>query len=102
MSVVRSITSDEWLGDVASSDLAATLLCFYTLLVMAPALLLRGRWARAALIVAALVAALSLLGFLLQILPGFDQRNGEAIALALPIHLAFLLAMKAEAGRTTR
>ncbi len=37
--------------------------------------------------VAALLAALSVLGFLLQLLPGLDQTNGEAIALALPVHL---------------
>jgi hypothetical protein len=34
------------------------------------------------------IAALSLLGFVLQGLPFFDQRNGEIIALALPINLA--------------
>ena len=39
------------------------------------------------------VAGLSLLGFLIQIVPGMNQVNGEAIALALPIHLAFLWVM---------
>jgi hypothetical protein len=34
------------------------------------------------------IAALSLLGFVLQGLPFFDQKNGEIIALALPINLA--------------
>ncbi len=34
------------------------------------------------------VAALSLFGFVLQGLPFFDQKNGEIIALALPINLA--------------
>ena len=34
------------------------------------------------------VAALSLLGFVLQGIPFFDQKNGEIIALALPINLA--------------
>ena len=34
------------------------------------------------------VAALSLFGFVLQGIPSFDQRNGEIIALALPINLA--------------
>ena len=34
------------------------------------------------------VAALSLFGFVLQGLPAFDQKNGEIIALALPINLA--------------
>ena len=39
------------------------------------------------------VAGLSLLGYLIQIVPGMNQVNGEAIALALPIHLAFLWVM---------
>jgi hypothetical protein len=36
------------------------------------------------------VAALSLLGFVAQGGPFFDQRNGEIIALALPLNLAVL------------
>ena len=39
------------------------------------------RWTSAA------VALLSIAGFVLQVLPGFDQVNGEIIALALPVHL---------------
>jgi hypothetical protein len=39
--------------------------------------------------VAALVAGLAALGFALQGLPGFDQVNGEIIAVALPVHLSF-------------
>jgi hypothetical protein len=46
--------------------------------------------ARAALILAALIAAISLLGFALKILPQFYQTNGEVIALALPAHLGVL------------
>jgi hypothetical protein len=42
---------------------------------------------RAGLIVAALVAALSLAGLMLKLLPAFYQVNIEIIALALPIHL---------------
>jgi Domain of unknown function (DUF4105) len=38
--------------------------------------------------VAAFVCALTLLGFVLQLLPYFDQKNGEIIALALPMNLA--------------
>jgi hypothetical protein len=34
------------------------------------------------------VAALSLFGFVLQGIPFFDQKNGEIIALALPLNLA--------------
>jgi hypothetical protein len=50
-----------------------------------------GRWARA---VALGLAGLSLLGFVLQVLPGVDQVNGQVIALALPIHLGFTLALR--------
>lgn len=48
------------------------------------------RWARGLTLVLAL---LSLFGLVLQILPGFDQVNGPVIALALPIHLGFALAL---------
>ena len=37
---------------------------------------------------AAFIALLSLFGFVLQGIPAFDQRNGEVIALALPLNLA--------------
>ena len=42
---------------------------------------------RARLWVAAFLAALSLAGLLLKLIPGFYQVNGEIIGLALPIHL---------------
>ena len=48
---------------------------------------LAGRRTLLATRVAVLIAGLSLLGFLLQAVPGLDQVNGEVIALALPIHL---------------
>ena len=51
---------------------------------------------RSALVVASMIAGLSLLGFLVQVLPVFDQVNGIVIALALPLHLgvvALLLAL---------
>jgi len=58
---------------------------------------------RTSLHVAAAVAGLSLLGLVLQILPVMNQANGEAIALALPLHLSVvaLLAtvMRGESGR---
>jgi hypothetical protein len=37
---------------------------------------------------AALLAALSIIGFLIQLLPGLGQRNAEFLALALPVNLA--------------
>jgi Domain of unknown function (DUF4105) len=53
------------------------------------------RWARG---LALALVALSVLGLVLQVLPGFDQVNGPVIALALPIHLGFALALT-EHGR---
>lgn len=50
-----------------------------------------GRWARAW---ALGLAALSLAGLVLQVLPGFDQVNGQVIALALPIHAGFALGLR--------
>lgn len=46
------------------------------------------RWAR-------IVAGLSLLGFVLQLLPVFDQANGWVIALALPLHIGILALLTA-------
>ncbi len=48
---------------------------------------------RAGRAVAVALAGLSLLGFLLQALPGLDQVNGSIIALALPIHLSLAVAL---------
>ena len=59
------------------------------LVVLVPAAAYGARWARRpALLLSLAVAALSLLGFALQALPGLDQVNGEAIALTLPGNLA--------------
>ncbi|RMH15463.1 MAG: DUF4105 domain-containing protein [Gemmatimonadetes bacterium] len=57
------------------------------LAVLGPAAAI-GRARRAAARVAVGVAAASAGGFLLQVLPGFDQVNGFVIALALPVNLA--------------
>ena len=35
-----------------------------------------------------LIAGMSFLGFVFQIMPGFDQMNGEIIALMMPVHMA--------------
>ncbi|HUQ19223.1 MAG TPA: DUF4105 domain-containing protein [Gemmatimonadaceae bacterium] len=43
--------------------------------------------------VARIVGALAVIGFVIQILPGFDQVNGEIIALTLPVHLASAFAL---------
>ncbi len=52
-------------------------------------LAVRGRARRWGRTLALTLAALSLLGFVLQALPGFDQVNGPAVALLLPVHLGF-------------
>jgi hypothetical protein len=52
-----------------------------------PLLLFRRRLSRRAGQLTVVIAALSIVGLLLQALPGLDQVNGEVIALTLPIHL---------------
>jgi hypothetical protein len=61
------------------------------LLPLLPRTARRASGNRHGFIVAGVVAALSLLGLSLKLLPGFDQVNGEIIALALPIHLGVLV-----------
>ena len=69
------------------------------LVFLLPRLFLRGASARLAWWIAALVAALSVAGFVLQLLPAFVQVNGEIIALALPVHVALAWAAYRSAGR---
>jgi hypothetical protein len=50
------------------------------------------------------VALLSVLGFVLQVLPQLNQVNADAIALALPLHVAvvvLLIEIKRRATRAT-
>lgn len=42
---------------------------------------------------ALVIAALAVLGFLLQAVPGLDQPNGEIIGLALPVHVALAVSL---------
>ena len=59
------------------------------LVVLVPALAFWKRWARRGAVRLSLVmAALSVLGLLLKVLPWFHQVNGEMVALALPINCA--------------
>jgi hypothetical protein len=46
-----------------------------------------------ALRLALAVAGMSVLGFVLQILPGLDQFNGEIIGLLMPAHLGMAAAL---------
>jgi hypothetical protein len=69
------------------------------LAVLVPALALGKRWARrGAVRLSLVVAALSVLGLLLKVLPWFHQVNGEMVALALPINLAIAWAAWRIAG----
>jgi hypothetical protein len=57
---------------------------------------LRG-WPRANRLTRAIgmaLAALSVLGLALKVLPGFDQANGQVIGLALPIHLGMAAGLR--------
>ena len=59
------------------------------LVVLGPLLIYRIRWAvRPGRLVAAFVAGFSLLGLILQVVPGIDQINGQVIAFTLPPNLA--------------
>ena len=57
---------------------------------------------RFALGAAILVAALSLIGFLIQIIPAFYQVNADVIALAMPLHIGVAAMMVALARRRTQ
>ena len=47
---------------------------------------------------ASIVAALSILGFVLQILPVFYQVNGEIIAMLMPAHIGIAVALRRRSG----
>ena len=71
------------------------------LVLLVPCVAYGARWAaRSARLLTMIVAALSVLGFVLQVLPGLDQRNAQMIALALPINLALAWTVRMLAGRT--
>jgi len=66
-----------------------------SVLLMAMLILPGSRWVErlGTARVAWIIAGASIAGFVLQILPGLDQMNGELIALALPIHLGLAVAL---------
>ncbi len=71
------------------------------LVLLVPCVAYGARWAaRPAWLLSAAVAALSVLGFVMQILPGLDQRNAQIIALALPVNLVLAWTVRRLAGRT--
>ena len=64
------------------------------LAVFAPAAILARAWAlKTAARLSLLIAGLSVLGFILQIVPRLDQVNGEIIALMMPVHIAIAYAL---------
>jgi len=71
------------------------------LVLLVPCVAYGAPWAaRWAWRLSAAVAALSLLGFVMQILPGLDQRNAQIIALALPVNLALAWTVRRLADHT--
>ncbi len=58
------------------------------LFVLVPVAIGFGKLSRGVTRLATFIAMLSLLGFVLQGAPGWNQKNGEIIALALPLNLA--------------
>lgn len=64
------------------------------LAIVLPFAFARARAARATRTLSALVAGIALVGFLMQLLPWFNQTNGAIIALALPVHLALAWAVR--------
>jgi hypothetical protein len=60
----------------------------------------RGVWVRAAVGVSALVALLSLVGLLLQLVPSWSQQSGVVLAVVVPVHVAFAVALQRRRARS--
>ena len=65
------------------------------LAVVLPLAIVRGRATAAARRLSVVIAVIALVGLVIQLLPWFDQVNGEVIALTLPTHLALAWAVMA-------
>lgn len=71
------------------------------LVLLVPCVAYGARWAaRWGWRLTAAMAALSVLGLVMQVLPGLDQRNGQMIALALPVNLALAWTVRSLADAT--
>ena len=70
------------------------------LVVLLPAAILSARYERAARMIAAIVAALGLVAFLLAVIPG-GQESRALVAMFLPVHLAFAWALALPRVRAT-
>jgi hypothetical protein len=60
----------------------------------------RGRWRRRASAVAMVLAALTVLGALLTLIPSLGQRSTELFALLVPVHLAIWWALRTPVARS--
>ena len=60
----------------------------------------RGVWLRAAAGISALVALLSLAGLLLQLVPSWSQQSGVVLAVVVPVHVAFAVALQRRRARS--
>ena len=85
----------------ANENLLQANILSLVLAVLLAVAVLSGRGRVIAFRLALVIAALSLLGFVLQILPGLDQFNGEIIGLLLPAHLGLAAALR-DFNRTDR
>jgi len=63
------------------------------LVILLLPLLVRRRPGASAVGLAAAIGVLSLLGLLVHLVPGIEQRNGEILALTVPIHLGLAVAL---------
>ena len=59
----------------------------------------RQRWRRRASVVALVLAAVTVLGAVLTLIPGIGQRSTELFALLVPVHLALWWALRAPVAR---
>ncbi len=66
----------------------------FVAMVAVPLALVRGRRSKVALGVSGLVALLALAGALLQLVPSLHQESGVVMAMTVPVHVAFAIAMQ--------
>jgi hypothetical protein len=76
--------------NVLQANLLALLLLWYVTRLVFDS----GKARNLAVLLAAVIGALSLVGVLLEVIPGFHQVNGPIVALALPAHLGMLAAVR--------
>lgn len=67
--------------------------------IIVPIALLRGVRSRAAVGTSMLIVLLSLVGLLLQLLPGWRQHSGVVLAVVIPVHIAIAIAVWRLEGR---